>query len=84
MLWADKENSSRNLLIKLVIGMMVCTVIGFFGLQPFMAELRSIAAQSGGVMDDAIRSRFGWLHGAASAIYLVQSVLAFVLVLRSK
>ena len=71
-------------LIKLVIAMLLCTVIGYFGLQPFMAELRSIAAQSGGVMDDAVRSRFGLLHGAASAIYLIQSVLAFGLVLKSK
>ena len=84
MLWTDKQNPSRIYLIKLVIAMLLCTVIGYFGLQPFMAELRSIAAQSGGVMDDAVRSRFGLLHGAASAIYLIQSVLAFGLVLKSK
>jgi hypothetical protein len=64
--------------------MILCTVIGYFGLQPYMAELRAIAAQSGGIMDDAIRSRFGMLHGAASAIYLIQSLIAVALILKSK
>jgi hypothetical protein len=84
MVWADKQNLSRSLLIKLVISMLACTLIGYFGLQPYMADLRAIAAQSGGIMDDAMRSRFGWLHGAASAIYLVQSLLAVGLVLKSR
>ena len=83
IIWTQREHPTRILQIKLVIGMLLCTVIGYFGLQPYMAELRAIAAQSGG-MDDAMRSRFGMLHGAASAIYLVQSVLAVGLVLKSK
>ena len=84
ILWAERENPTRTLQIKLVIVMMLCAVIGYFGLQPYMAELRAIAAQSGGIMDDAMRSRFGMLHGAASVIYLIQSVLAVGLVLKSK
>ena len=84
LVWTDKENLSRSLLIKLVIGMLACTLIGYFGLQPAMAELRAIAAESGGIMDDAMRSRFGWLHGAASAIYLLQSLIAVGLVLKSR
>lgn len=84
LVWTDKENLSRSLLIKLVIGMLACTLIGYFGLQPSMAELRAIAAESGGIMDEAMRSRFGWLHGAASAIYLLQSLLALGLVLKSR
>jgi hypothetical protein len=64
--------------------MLLCTVIGYFGLQPYMAELRAIAAQSGGTMDDAMRSRFGMLHGVASFIYLLHSLLAVGLVLKSK
>jgi hypothetical protein len=84
IVWAERENPARVLQIKLVIVMMLCTVLGYFGLQPYMAELRAIAAQSGGIMDDAMRSRFGILHGEASAIYLIQSVLAVGLVLKSK
>ncbi len=84
ILWTERENPTRVLQIKLVAGMILCTVIGYFGLQPYMAELRAIAAQSGGIMDDAMRTRFGMLHGVASAIYLIQSVLAMALVLKAK
>lgn len=84
ILWTERENPTRVLQIKLVAGMILCTVIGYFGLQPYMAELRAIAAQSGGIMDDAMRTRFGMLHGVASAIYLSQSVLAMALVLKAK
>ena len=84
IIWTQKEHPTRTVQIKLVICMILCTVIGYFGLQPYMAELRAIAAQSGGIMDDAIRSRFGMLHGAASAIYLIQSLIAVALILKSK
>jgi hypothetical protein len=84
IIWTQREHPTRIMQIKLVICMILCTVIGYFGLQPHMAELRAIAAQSGGIMDDAIRSRFGMLHGAASAIYLIQSLIAVALILKSK
>ena len=84
MIWVEREHPTRILQIKLVIGMLLCTVIGYFGLQPYMAELRAIAAQSGGIMDDVVRSRFGMLHGAASVIYLLHSLLGVGLVLKSK
>ena len=83
ILWAERENPTRILQIKLVIVMMLCAVIGYFGLQPYMAELRAIAAQSGGIMDDAMRTRFGVLHGVASVIYLLHSLLGVGLVLKS-
>ena len=84
IIWTQREHPTHILQIKLVLAMMVCTVVGYFGLQPYMAELRAIAAQSGGIMDDATRSTFGMFHGAASAIYLIQSLLAVGLVLKSK
>jgi len=84
ILLAEREHPTRIVQIKLVIAMMLCAVIGYFGLQPYMAELRAIAAQSGGIMDDAMRTRFGVLHGVASVIYLLHSLLGVGLVLKSK
>ena len=81
---ADPDLPSRNACKRLVIGMLLCVLVGYFGLQPFMAEIRAAAAQAGGVMDEALRARFGLLHGVASLIYLVQSLLAVALVLRSR
>ena len=81
---SDTTLQSRAICIRIVIGMLVCVVVGYFGLQPFMAEIRAAAAQAGGVMDDAMRMRFGVLHGVASIIYLLQSVAAIVLVLKTR
>ena len=79
---ADPYLPSKNTCTRLVIGMLLCVLVGYFGLQPFMAEIRAAAAQAGGVMDGALRARFGLLHGVASFVYLVQSLLAVALVLR--
>jgi Domain of unknown function (DUF4149) len=75
---ADK---SRRRLVWIAAGMLVCTLVGYFGLQPFMAALRE-AAGPGGVMSSDARLQFGILHGVASAFYLVQSLLGVALVLQ--
>lgn len=77
---APKANPQiYRLLLWLVLGMLACTLIGYFGLQPFMAALRETAG-AGGVMEEDARMRFGILHGVASALYLIQSLLGVVLV----
>lgn len=65
----------------IVAAMLLCTLIGYFGLQPLMAELRDTAA-AGGVLSGAARSRFGMLHGIASLLYLFQSLLGVALIWR--
>ena len=60
--------------------MLACTVIGYFGLHPFMAALKE-AAGPGGVMVSDARAQFGILHGISSAFYFVQSLLGVALVL---
>ena len=84
LLWLDKSWSSKRTSVILVISMLACVSIGYFALQPFMAEIRVAAANNGGIMDEAMRSRFGMLHGVASVIYLLQSVLALVLVTKTR
>lgn len=65
----------------LVLGMLGCTLVGYFGLHPIMAALRE-AAGPGGVMESGVRMRFGILHAASSVFYLAQSLLAVGLVLK--
>lgn len=63
-----------------VVLMLLLTLLGQFGLQPMMAELKALAAPL-----DVMRSeapRFKMLHGVASMVYLLQSLLAAVLVLK--
>lgn len=74
----DCDAKARKHLLWIVSGMLACTLVGYFGLQPFMAALKEAAV--GGVMDAQSRSRFGLLHGVASVFYLIQSILGGFLV----
>lgn len=74
----DRGTRAHKHLLWIVSGMFACTLVGYFGLQPFMAELKESAA--GGVMDAETRVRFGLLHGVASAFYFIQSILGGFLV----
>lgn len=72
-------DAARKRLQWLVLGMAACTLLGYFGLQPFMSALRE-SAGPGGVMDSALRAQFGVLHGISSTFYLIQSVLGVMLI----
>jgi hypothetical protein len=76
------ELAPRRTLLLLALAILLGTLVVHFGLQPMMAALREAAAASGsgGVMESAQKSRFGMLHGISSMIFMVQSVLAGVLV----
>jgi len=78
--YASEENPKiRKQMFWLVLGMLACTLVGYFGLQPFMSTLRE-SAGAGGVMSPGARTQFGILHGVSSAFYLIQSLLGAVLV----
>jgi hypothetical protein len=78
---SDKSAIASKQLMRLVIGMLLCTLIGYFGLQPFMNALREAAGPEG-VMESAMKLRFGLLHGISSVFYLIQSLLGVALVLK--
>jgi hypothetical protein len=78
----DAERVVRKTVLWLAAGMLACTVIGYFGLQPFMGALRESA--QGGVMSETARKQFGMLHGISSVFYLIQSILGVGLVLKHR
>lgn len=65
----------RQKLPSLVLGMMLCTVFGYFVLHPYMANLRAT-----GLSDPDMKWEFGVLHGISSGIYLMQSILGAMLI----
>ena len=69
----DVTEGRRKLLLAVVVSMLVCVLVNYFGLWPVMAEAK-IAGD---------RSRFGMLHGISMVFYLIQSVLAGVLVVKN-
>jgi len=73
----------RRPLVGLIVAMLVCTLLGYFGIEPFMAALRE-GAGPGGVMQSAVRTRFGILHGLSSAFYLAESLFGVLLLLRTR
>ncbi|HEY0061971.1 MAG TPA: DUF4149 domain-containing protein [Telluria sp.] len=69
----DVTVQRRKTLVLVVVGMLLCTLVSHFGLQPIMAAMREAGE----------RSTFGMLHGVSMVLYLVQAVLAVVLVVKN-
>ena len=64
----------------LVALMLLITLLGQFGVQPLLAELKSLAMPQY-VMDSPYADRFRFWHGVSSIVFLVQSMLGVVLLL---
>jgi hypothetical protein len=65
----------------LIAGMLVCVLVGYFALQPFMNAMRVAALEAGSdVGHSAYATRFGILHGVSSLFYLIESLLGLALV----
>jgi hypothetical protein len=66
---------------RLVVAMLVCTLLGYFALQPWMNALRLSALAAGtDIGHSAYATRFGILHGVSSLFYLIESLLGVWLV----
>lgn len=85
MLSAKKASvgAQRGRLLRIILAMAACTLIGYFGLQPMMANLRAAGAANG-VMTADSRTMFGVLHGIAAVIFFAQSLLGLGLLLTIK
>ncbi|WP_244815604.1 DUF4149 domain-containing protein [Caballeronia sp. Lep1P3] len=67
----------------MVAVMLVCVLLGYFALQPFMNSLRMAAQEAGtDLANSPYASRFGILHGISTAIYLVECLFGIALVWR--
>ena len=64
-----------------VAGMLICVLVGYFALQPFMNAMRVAALEAGtDLAHSAYAARFGMLHGVSSVFYLIESLLGIALV----
>jgi hypothetical protein len=71
----------RTLAFWLTALILILTAVSLFGIQPFMQHLKESALPLE-VMRSPLRDRFVAWHGVASALYLLQSLLALALTLR--
>ena len=71
----------RQKVVWVIASMLLLTLFGKFGIQPIMADLK-VQALPLEVMHSAFAGQFRIWHGVASIIYLVQSLLGIVLILK--
>ena len=83
MIPQERSDPNRRQRTILIVAMLACTLIGYFCLQPFMAELR-VVMDTGSEAASAAHTRFAVLHGVSAVIYLAGSLLGVVLVLKSR
>ncbi len=69
---------TRNWVFWVLVVMLVIVLIGQFVLQPMMAELKAVG------LTNLNRSEFGKLHGVASILFLINSLLGLSLVITQK
>jgi hypothetical protein len=79
----DLDARCRRTLFALVFGMLGCSLVVYLFLQPAMAAIRE-AAGPGGVRASPGWGRFAALHGVSQALYLLNSILGAVLVVKAK
>ena len=72
----------HRFVLLLIIGMLTCTLTGYFALHPYLLDLRVLMHGAVGADLIAVKSKFGLLHGLSSVIYLLESLLAVALILK--
>jgi hypothetical protein len=79
----DLEAKRRRWLFWLAGGMLACSLAVYLGLQPMMAAIRESAGPAG-VRASPQWGRFAALHGVSQLLYLIESVLGALLVVKSR
>lgn len=63
-----------------VLLILVLVLIGHFGIQPYLAQIK-LDALPADVMQSDLASKFSFWHGVAGGIYLIECMLGLLLVL---
>ena len=79
---ASGKVAFRQTVFRVIVAMLLLTMIGQFGIQPIMTDLKAQALPAD-VMHSAFADQFKMLHGVSSISYLVQSLLGALLVLKA-
>ncbi|MEN3277917.1 MAG: hypothetical protein V7631_3707 [Massilia sp.] len=80
---ADLDAARRRYLTLLVLAMLACALVMYVGLQPAMAAMREAAGPEG-IRASPLWTRFAVMHGVSQLFHLIESVLAAVLIVKSR
>lgn len=79
----DLDAGRRRYLTLLVLAMLACALVMYVGLQPAMAAMREAAGPEG-IRASPLWTRFAVMHGVSQLFHLIESVLAAVLIVKSR
>lgn len=79
LFFKDGLRSLQTAVFWFIVGMLLLTLAGHFGINPILAALKSQALPRE-VMQSVLRDRFIAWHGVSSVLYLIQSALGLALV----
>lgn len=79
----DLDAGRRRWLWICIGAMLACSLVVYLGLQPVMAAIRE-AAGPAGVRASPQWGTFAALHGVSQLLYLIETVLGAVLVIKSR
>ncbi|CAN7457985.1 DUF4149 domain-containing protein [Massilia sp. LjRoot122] len=80
---SDLDAGRRRFLNLLVLAMLACALVMWAGLQPAMAQMRELAGP-GGVRASPYWTQFAVMHGVSQLFHVIESLLAAMLVLKSR
>jgi hypothetical protein len=80
---ADVDARRKRWLYALIAGMVACSLVVYLGLQPMMAAIRA-AAGPAGVRASPQWGTFAALHGVSQVLYLAESILGALLVVKAR
>jgi hypothetical protein len=81
--FAKIEPAHKRTLSLVIVAMLACALVIYAGLQPAMAKLKE-AAGAAGLAGTPQGRQFGILHGVSQLVYLAESVLAGVLLVKMR
>jgi tellurite resistance protein TehA-like permease len=79
----DVDARRKRWLYALIVGMLACSLVVYLGLQPMMAAIRESAGPAG-VRASPQWGTFAALHGVSQVLYLAESILGAMLVVKAR
>jgi hypothetical protein len=80
---ADLDVRRKRWLYGVIGGMLACSLVVYLGLQPMMAAIRESAGPAG-VRASPQWGTFAALHGVSQVMYLAESILGAMLVVKAR
>jgi len=82
-LFQDGLNAFKQWFLWIVLAMLTLTLVGHFGVQPIIQQLK-MEGGTAAVMQSVAADRFARWHGIASILYVMQSLLGLLLIVKQR